>query len=174
MGALGKTINPRKMYRFAVECDGLETAYVQKVKVPKIEIKSAKHGDGPFSINTASRVDFSALELETLKPAESSAVWWKDWLALLINLQNGSMGDPDVYKKTLSIVEYGADGITIVDRTQYTGCYPADIDVSDMDKLGDGNQIDKIKINIDFVQLTSSGQSGSSSTDASQGFITPQ
>ncbi len=171
MGALGKTINPRKMYRFAVECDGLETAYVQKVKVPKIEIKSAKHGDGPFAINTASRVDFSTLELETLKPAESSAVWWKDWLALLINLSTGSMGDPSVYKKTLSIVEYGADGITIIDRTQYTGCYPADVDVSDMDKLGDGNQLDKIKINVDLVQLTGSVVSAVAGTSVQSGFL---
>lgn len=157
MGALGRQVNPRKLYRFAIECDGVETAYVQKVKVPKIEIKSAKHGDGPFSINTASRVDFSHLELETLKPAESSGVWWKDWLGLLVNLNNGAMGDPDTYKKTLSIVEYGADGVTIIDRTEYTGCYPADIDNSDLDKLGDGNALDKIKINIDRVVLMSPG-----------------
>lgn len=171
MGALGKTINPRKMYRFTVECNGLETAYVQKVKAPKIEIKSAKHGNGPFTVNTASRVDFSMLELETLKPAESAAVWWKDWLALLINLSNGAMGDPDTYKQTLSIVEYGADGVTIVDRTEYIGCYPADIDVSDMDKLGDGNQLDKLKFNVDMVTLTATGNSADLAADIIAGFL---
>jgi len=171
MGALGKQINPRKMYRFAVECDGLETAYVQKVKHSKIEVKSAKHGDGPFAINTASRIDFSQLEFETLKPAESSGVWWKDWLALIVNLRNGAMGTPDMYKKILSIVEYASDGITIIDRTEYLGCYPADIDVADMDKLGEGNQIDKIKINVDRVQLTSSGVTGSAQLAIEAGFI---
>lgn len=157
MSIFGKTINPRKVWRYAIEADGLETAYVQKVKQPKIEVKSAKHGDGPFAINTASRVDYGMLEFETLKPAESAGVWWKDWLALVVNLSNGQMGTPDVYKKVMSVVEYGADGITIIDRTMYTGVYPSDIDVAELDKLGDGNAIDKIKFFIDGVTLTDTG-----------------
>jgi hypothetical protein len=157
MGAIGTTINPRKMWPFVVECEGLETAYAQKVKIPKIEVKSAKHGDGPFTINTASRVDFGQLELEVLKPAESSATWWRDWLALVINMNDGSMGVPDVYKKTVFIVEYAADGLTIVDTTELDGVYPADFDVSELDKLADGNQIDKLKFNVDRVIPSAQG-----------------
>jgi len=157
MSAIGKIINPRKLYRFAVEVDGLDTAYAQKVKLPKIEVKSAKHGQGPFVVQTASKVEFGQLELETLKPADSSAVWWKDWLALVVNLGTGAMGTPDVYKKTLSIVEYAPDGVTIVDRWEYTGCYPMDIDPAELDKLGEGNAIDKIKICVDLATVTGSG-----------------
>lgn len=158
MGAIGLPINPRKLYRFAVECGGLETAYVQKCKIPKIEIKNAKHGDGPFVINTASKVEFGNLELDCLKPAESSAVWWKDWLALIINLNDGSMGTPDLYKKTLFVVEYASDGDTIVDRWEILGAFPIDIDPSDLDKLGEGNAVDKLKFCVDRVITdTSSG-----------------
>lgn len=159
MSAIGKTINPRKLYRFAVECDGLETAYAQKVKIPKIEVKSAKHGVGPFVINTASKVEFGMLELDMLKPAESSAVFWKDWLALIVNLGSGAMGLPDFYKKTLSIVEYASDGSTIVDRWECSGCYPCEIDASELDKLAEGNSIDKLKICVDNMTVTGSGVS---------------
>lgn len=157
MSAIGKTINPRKLYRFTVECDGLDTAYAQKVKIPKIEVKGAKHGQGPFVVNTASKVEFGLLELETLKPADSSAVWWKDWLALVVNLGSGAMGDPGVYKKTLSIVEYGSDGVTIVDRWEIIGAYPCEIDAAELDKLSEGNSIDKLKLCIDLMTVTGSG-----------------
>lgn len=155
MAAIGRQINPRKVYRFAVEVDGLDTAYAQKVKLPKFEVASAKHGDGPFTINTASRINFGQLEMETLKPSESAAVWWKDWLALIVNLQSGAMSTPELYKKNISIVEYSADGITIVERHELWGVYPADIDLADLDKLGEGNAIDKLKFNVDRYIPTS-------------------
>ena len=151
MSAMGQSINPRKLYRFAVECEGLETAYVQKCKIPKLDVKSAEHGEGPFKIKTASKVEVGQLELDTLKPADSSSVWWKDWLALVVNLGSGAMNHPSVYKKSLSIVEFAPDGETIIDRWDCFGCYPAEVDPADMDKLGDGNAIDKIKINCDMV-----------------------
>lgn len=158
MGAIGLPINPRKLYRFAVECEGLETAYVQKCKIPKIEVKTAKHGEGPFVQNTASKVEFGHLELDTLKPSESSAVWWKDWLALIINLNDGSMGTPDLYKKTLFIVEYASDGETIVDRWEIQGAFPIEIEPSELEKLGEGNALDKLKFCVDRVVTdTSSG-----------------
>lgn len=156
MAAIGKSINPRKTFRFAVEIDGLETAYAQKVKIPKIDIKSAIHGEGPFSIKTASKVAFNDLEIETLKPAESSAVWWKDWLALVVNLDTGAMGDPSIYKKSFFIIEYGSDGVTIVDRTEIRGAFPTEIDLSDLDKLGEGNAVDKLKFSVDRVVVEGS------------------
>jgi hypothetical protein len=159
MGAIGKRVNPRKLYRFAVECDGLETAYVQKVKLPKVEIKGAKHGNGPFVVSTASKVEFGNLEMDSLKPADDSAVWWKDWLALVVNLNTGAMGTPDVYKKTLSVVEYGSDGVTIVDRWELSGVYPIDIDIADLDKLAEGNAVDKLKFSVDQMTFTGSGLS---------------
>ena len=149
MGVLAKNINPRKLYRWAIECDGVETAYCQKCKLPKTEIGSAEHGDGPFYVKTASKVKFSDLEIDSLKPAESSGVWWKDWLALVVNLDSGAMGDPAVYKKTLFVVEYGSDGVTIVDRTEIRGAFPHEIDPADLDKLAEGNVVDKLKFNVD-------------------------
>jgi len=151
MGAIGIPINPRKLFRFAIECDGLETAYVQKCKIPKTEVKVAKHGEGPFIISTASKVEFGHVELDCLKPAESSAVWWKDWLALVINLNDGSMGTPDIYKKNITINEYSSDGVTIVDSWEIDGCFPVEIDPSELDKIGEGNAIDKIKLSCDVI-----------------------
>jgi phage tail-like protein len=159
MGAIGQTINPRKLYRFAVECEGLQTAYVQKVKLPKLDIKSAEHGEGPFKIKTASKVEVGQIELDTLKPADSAAVWWKDWVALVVNLGSGAMGHPDVYKKSLSIVEFAPDGETIIDRWDCYGCFPAEVEVADMDKLADGNAIDKVKLNCDMIVPQGGGSS---------------
>jgi len=133
----------------------VETAYVQKFKIPKVDVKTAKHGDGPFSINTAGRVDFGTAELDTLKPSESSALWWKDWLGLVVNLQSGAMGQPSSYKKNLLVVEYGADGTTVVDQTELVGCFPTEIDLADLDKLGEGNAVDKIKLAVDRVSFQS-------------------
>jgi hypothetical protein len=151
MAAIGRSINPRKVYSFAIEINGLETAYAQKVKIPKMEVKTAKHGDGPFEISTASKVVFGDLEIETLKPANSSSVWWKDWFALVVNLDTGAMGDPAIYKKTFFVVEYAPDGVTIVDRTEIRGAFPVDIDLSDLDKLGEGNAVDKLKFRVDRI-----------------------
>ena len=153
MAATAKEINPRKVYAFAVECEGIETAYVQKVKIPKFDVKSAEHGDGPFKIKTASRVEFGQIELDVLLPAADSSGWWKDWLALVVNLETGALGTPDAYKKNLYIIEYGPDGTTIVEKTQIIGAYPAEIDPYDMDKLGEGNAVNKIKLNVDRVYL---------------------
>lgn len=172
MGAIGQTINPRKLYRFAIECEGLQTAYVQKVKIPKLDIKSAEHGEGPFKIKTASKVEIGQIELETLKPADSSSVWWKDWVALVVNLGTGAMGHPDVYKKALSIIEFAPDGVTVVDRWDCFGCFPAEVDPTDMDKLGEGNAVDKIKLNCDMcVPMPSAG--GSTNPFGSRPATTP-
>lgn len=153
MPIAASAISPRKQFRFAIVCDGIETAYIQKFKAPKIDIKSAKHGDGPFDINTASRISFGTAELDTLKPSESATYWWKDWLGLIINLSSGAMGLPETYKKNLLIVEYAADGTTVVEQTELVGCFPTEIDPSDLDKLGEGNAIDKIKLSVDRVGL---------------------
>lgn len=151
MPAVGRTINPRKVYRFAIEVDGLDTAYAQKIKIPKMEVKTAKHGEGPFEVHTASKITFGDLEIETLKPANSSSVWWKDWFALVVNLDTGAMGDPAFYKKNFFIVETAPDGVTIVDRTEIRGAFPVDIDLADLDKLGEGNSVDKIKFRVDRI-----------------------
>ena len=151
MSAIGRTVNPRKVYRFAIEVNGLETAFCQKIKIPKIDVKTAKHGEGPFEIHTASKVTFGDVEIETLKPADSSAVWWKDWFALVVNLESGAMGNPAVYKKTFFVVEFAPDGVTIVDRTEIRGAFPVEIDLSDLDKLGEGNAIDKLKFRVDRI-----------------------
>lgn len=157
MSTVAVQVNPRKLFRFSVVCDGLETAYVQKVKIPKIDIKSAKHGQGPFVFSTASKVEFGQLELESLKPSETSFTFWKDWMALIINLGNGSMGVPDVYKKTLNILEYAADGFTIVDTWECVGCYPAEVEMTDLDKLSENNAMDKLKFNVDIMTYTGAG-----------------
>lgn len=149
MGAIGIPINPRKLFRFAIECDGLETAWVQKCKIPKANVKTASHGEGPFLVKTASKVEFSDLELDCLKPAESSSVWWKDWLALVINLNDGSMGTPDLYKKNLTINEYSSDGVTIIDSWSVEGVFPVEIEPSELEKLGEGNAVDKLKFSVD-------------------------
>jgi len=157
MSTVAVAVNPRKLFRWAVLCDELQTAYAQKVKIPKIDIKSAKHGAGPFVVNTASKVEFGQLEIEALKPSENSVVFWKDWIALIINLGTGSMGVPAFYKKTIVIVEFAADGITVVDTWECQGCYPAEVDMTDLDKLSDNNALDKLKINVDIMTYTGSG-----------------
>lgn len=157
MGAIAFPINPRKLFRWSVETPGLQSAYAQKCKIPKIVVKSAKHGNGPFDENTASRIELGMVELETLKPDTSSAAWWKDWFALVINLGTGSMSEPSIYKRTLIITEFAADGLTIVDIWELSGCYPAEIELTDLDKLADGNAIDKVKLMCDRISYAGSG-----------------
>lgn len=157
MATVAVSVNPRKLFRFAVLCDGLETAYAQKVKLPKMEVKSAKHGQGPFVINTASKVEFGQLELEALKPSESSVTFWKDWFALIVNLGTGAMTAPDIYKKTITILEFAADGATVVDTWECQGCYPCDIEMTDLDKMSENNAMDKVKFCVDILTYTGSG-----------------
>lgn len=157
MATVAVQVNPRKLFRFAVLCDGLETAYAQKVKLPKIDVKSAKHGAGPFVINTASKVEFGQLEIEILKPSENSVTFWKDWIALIINLGTGSMTPPAVYKKTVTILEYASDLETIVDTWVCQGSFPTEVDFTDLDKLSESNALDKIKFNVDIMDFTGSG-----------------
>ncbi len=156
MATLAVAVNPRKLFRFAVVFNGLETAYVQKVKLPKIEIKSAKHGQGPFVVNTASKIEFGQLELENLKPSENSLAFWKDWLALIINLGTGAMTIPAIYKQTITILEFASDGVTIVDMWVCEGAYPAEVDMTDLDKLSENNALDKLKFNVDVMDFTGS------------------
>lgn len=143
-------VNPRKKFRFAIEIDGLEKAFVKKVKVGEHELTIAEHnaGNSPHSIGTASREKFGDIELEHIMPADGAHTFFEDWL------KQAQITAPSQAKKDFDVIQYGNDGASIVGKWSCKGGLPKKIVAADLEGGQDEDYLETVTLWIDRYDRT--------------------
>lgn len=146
-------VNPRKKYLWSIEFDGLEPFLAQKVTLPKISIEVAEHGSGNTLIKTGGMVKLSELEISKMMFSNKNENWAYDWLKGVANIETGSNGVPEQYKRNGYVVFLAPDGETILEKWQLIGCFPKEIEKDELDKTSSDNIMEKVTICVDsFVR----------------------
>ena len=146
--------NPRKVFNFKVEIEGLDQFEVQEFKLPDIEIEKTSHGDGNKTVHTPGMIKVGEAELKKLRDLPNSDKWAIDWLYQAQNPSTGSGGLPSTIKKTVIIRELSTDGITTANKWTLYGCWPSKISMSNFTKGSSDNIIETVTLCVDTVEVS--------------------
>jgi hypothetical protein len=151
MGA--KIANPRKQFQFQVSIPGLEPFLCQRVTLPQIEIDQTTHGDTNYDVKTGGRKMVGNMTISKLQHANKSDSFWRNWSRDVQNTVTGGGLLPSQYKKTIIVEEYSSDGVTVIDRHVYVGCWPQRLNGKELNRQGSENNIEEIEISVDDEEI---------------------
>ena len=150
--------NPRKQFQFGIIFAdfGLDEFLVQKVTLPDQEAEVVEHGDINYDVKTPGRLKYSNLMLESIMTQNSQGLYgdanvFQNWFEACQSFI-GQGGQPSsLYKRTISVVEYGLDGTTILNTWTYIGCWPCKITGLSLDRMGSENTNNSVEICVDGI-----------------------
>lgn len=137
----------RKIFRFALEINGVDELLIQEVKKPKVEVGSVTHG-GPNGkdIKTAGGTTISDAEIRKIKSAGVSDSWAWD---LMVQAQQGVEA---AYKFDAVLKELAEDGVTTLNSWLWEGCFVKSPEDSDFKRgVQNENIIETVMISVDDV-----------------------
>lgn len=141
--------NPRKQFQFTVIVAGLNPFLCQEVKSPDTEFDTAEHGDAGFLVKTAGIKKFGKLTISKICPADDVDTFFYDWQKDILSTNQGGGLLPSEYKQSIMIEEYSSDGVTVLERKTYEGCWPDKVNGKDFNRKGSENTIQMIEFNLD-------------------------
>ncbi len=144
-----KIANPRKQFQFTVIIPGLNPFLAQEVKLPDSEIDIVEHGDTNFMVKTGGMKKVGQLTVNKIKPADSLDTYMKSWQNRIQNTFTGGGQLPSQYKVSVIVEEFGNDGITVIERHQYLGCWPQKRNGVDLSRKGSDNTTESIEFCVD-------------------------
>jgi hypothetical protein len=146
-----KIANPRKQFQFNVIIPGLNPFLVQDVKTPDVDFDSTEHGDTGFLVKTAGMKKLGTMTITGIHNASAPDldVFLRVWSRDIMNTTTGGGLPPSNYKKPIIIEEFGNDGITVVNRETYLGCWPQKINGKDLSRRGSDNTTRSIEFQVD-------------------------
>lgn len=108
----------RKVFRFALEIDGVDQLLIQDVKKPEKEYGKVVHGgENGKEIKTAGGQTISDGELQKIKSADVGDSWAWDLM------EKAAKGLPVDYKFDAVFKEYAPDGVTTLNRWLWEGVW---------------------------------------------------
>jgi len=146
---MAKVDNPRKQFQFNIVIPGCNPFLVQEVKTPDAEFDEVEHGDAGFLIKTAGLKKIGKLSISKLCPADRPDKFFKILQDRILNTDRGGGALPSQYKFPVMVEEYSSDGITVVNRELYRGCWPQKINGKDFSRKGSDNTIESIDFSVD-------------------------
>lgn len=146
-----KVPNPRKQFQFNIIIPGMNPFLCQEVKTPDIEFDSTEHGDTGFVVKTGGLKKIGTLTITNIHNANlpDLDIFFRNWGRQIMNTAVGGGVPPSVYKRPIIVEEYGNDGITVVNRDTYTGCWPQKINGKDLSRRGSDNTVRNIEFQVD-------------------------
>jgi phage tail-like protein len=151
MSLIAAVQNPLKKFAYKVIVAGLETALVQKVKMPDQEVDVVKHGNYNMDVATAGKLKYGDLTLDKLVSADGiTDLWAWSWL---MTVQNpiGLGGVAPVYKQTVIVQLIGPDGVSIKRQWMVEGAFVKKVEGEDLDAMSSENIIEKVVLSCDYV-----------------------
>lgn len=141
--------NPRKVFMFQVEIDGLNQFECQKFTPPKSSVEKVSHGDTNHDIKTPGRFSVEDIVLEKLRAMPNSDTWAWRWLMSAQNPITGGGQLPSNIKKTIVVRELDSTGTTVINTLQYDGCWVCEVGKTVMDRMSGDNVIETVTISVD-------------------------
>jgi phage tail-like protein len=144
--------NPRKVFKYQIECEGLQQWEAQKVTVPVPEVEKIAHGDTNYDVKTPGRITFDDLVIEKLRSTGATDSWAWDWLLAAQDPSTGGGALPSDLKKLIVIRELDESGNTILNSYYCYGCWVTKVGAADFDRNAGDNIIETVTISCDRVQ----------------------
>lgn len=149
---MAKVSNPRKVFNFIIEVDGIDQWEVQKVTLPEISVEQVEHGDTNHAIKTAGRVTVGNMTFEKLKPMPGADLGAFNWLRTAQSQVAGGGALSHIYKKNLVIKEMDSTGTTTLNRHICVGVWPTKVSQNDLDRNSSDNIIQSIELSVDVYE----------------------
>lgn len=142
--------NPRKQFNFSISIPGLNPFLAQKVTLPDVEVEQVSHGDTNYDVKTGGRLKVGNLSIEKISSATQPDSWFFQWMKAVQNAQLGGGALPIAYKRTIEIVQYSTDGVTVLNRYVYTGVWPAKKNGIELNRMGSENTLESVEFSVDI------------------------
>lgn len=152
---LATPVNPRKKFAWTVEFEGFEAALAQRITMPSLEIDVAEHGSSNVRIKTGGMVVVGDIVISKLMFMNKNENWAYDWMKLVSNPENGTMGIPSEYKRSGYIIHLDTDLETVLEKWQVIGCWPRLIEKDEFDKVSSDDMIETVTLACDYVKRSS-------------------
>lgn len=146
---MAKVDNPRKQFQFNIIIPGLNPFLCQDVKTPDAEFDSVEHGDTGFLVKTAGLKKISKLTISKISSAVFIDDFFKQWHRQIFQSDLGGGDIPSNYKRTIMVEEYSNDGVTVINREVYRGCWPQKINGKDFNRKGSDNTVESVDFEVD-------------------------
>jgi hypothetical protein len=146
---MARVANPRKQFQFNIIIPGLNPFLCQEVKTPDADFDSVEHGDAGFLVKTAGMKKIGKMTIGKICQADATDRYFKDWQADIMTTDFGGGQLPSEYKKPVMVEELSSDGITVINRDVYRGCWPQKINGKDFNRKGSDNTVENIEFEVD-------------------------
>jgi phage tail-like protein len=146
---MAATANPRKVFNFQIEIDGLVQFEAQKVNIPDAEVERVMHGASNHDVKTAGRVSFGDITLERLRPVETTTDFGWLWLAQAQNPVTGGGALAGQYKRNVVIRELAPNNITTIQQWMCEGCWCFKTSYTGHDRMTSDNSIETCSLSVD-------------------------
>lgn len=144
-----KIANPRKVFQFKIEINGVDQFEVQTVDLPERELDSVSHGDTNHDIKTAGRLKVGDLVLEKLRLSDTADTWAANWMKQAQNFVTGGGLLPIQLKDIIIVKEMNAQGTQAVATHIMYGCWVKKIKKSKLDRNSSDNMLDTVTLSVD-------------------------
>jgi phage tail-like protein len=141
--------NPRKLFQFTVIIPGINPFTCQQVKTPDIELDTDEHGETNHTIKTAGQVKYGMLSVQKISDAIGLDNYIWSWIQRIQDPSRGGGDLPIAYKIPISIEQYSNDGVTVIKRWVYAGCWPKRINGIEFNRAQSGNTVESIEFEVD-------------------------
>lgn len=146
--------DPSKVFQFNYLAPGLNPYMVQEADIPDFDIQIEEHGDVNYDVKTGGRIKFGDITLKNLRPVSGGSNWIWGWVQDVVNVEDGSIGNPLDYKRNHDIVQYDYDNLTVIDRWRCLGIFPKKINGLKLSRTKSDNAMDDITLSVDRVIKT--------------------
>lgn len=144
-----KVSNPRKQFQFNIIIPGINPFLCQEVKLPDVEFDVVTHGDTNFDVKTAGKKKIGTLTVNKLFDGVIPDPALKIWMTQIQNSLTGGGLIPAAYKKTIIVEQYSPDGIVVIERYIFQGCWPSKRNGIDFSRKASENTMESIEFQID-------------------------
>lgn len=149
-----KVANPRKVFNFLIEIDGIDQFEVQKVTLPEMGVEQVEHGDVNYKVKTAGQVTVGNMTFEKLKRCPGSDLEGWNWMRSCQSQLAGGGLLAQSYKKIVIIKEMDTTGKITLNKHICTGVWPTKISQTDFDRTSSDNIIQTVEFSVDeYEQL---------------------
>lgn len=146
---MAQVANPRKQFQFTIIIPGLNPFLAQEVKMPDADYDTVEHGDTGYMVKTAGMKKIGPLNINKISPADSTDTYFRDWQTRILQTDQGGGQLPSQYKVPILVEEYSSDGITVVERYLFRGCWPQKLNGKDLNRKGSDNTMQSIDFQVD-------------------------
>lgn len=143
---MAKINNPVKSFQFNILIPGINPFLVQEANNPDIEFEMSEHGDTNYDVKTAGKFKVGMLKIQKIASSAGAAldIAIDAWVT---EIQNGAL--PLQYKRPIIVEQLGNDGVSVVRRWTWEGCWPQKVNGLEFTRMKSENTIESIDFCVD-------------------------